>query len=44
MKTQVFTRTHISTTTLKTYFSSGSLNYFLLTNHREKAVIDENIV
>lgn len=45
MKTS-FTRTHISTATVKTYFSSGNfyLFIFFFINHREKAVIDENTV
>lgn len=43
MKTS-FTRTHISTATVKTYFSSGNFYFFFFINHREKAVIDENTV
>lgn len=44
MKTS-FTRTHISTATVKTYFSSGNFYLFIFfINHREKAVIDENTV
>lgn len=44
MKTS-FTRTHISTATVKTYFSSGNFYLFIFfINYREKAVIDENTV